>query len=103
MAKVMRKSDAGKIEEIDKTYQFRSPAGAMLRRRFRQRDQPSRHPAVPAKRIRDGSLNQQLMAIGAKYNPRNSNVLLTGNLLFQLNKAGLRDQMTFTFGFDWAF
>lgn len=96
--------DAGKIEEVDQTYQFRSPAGATAATPLQTSAvNPLDNQPYRQLELRDGSLNQQLMAIGAKYNPRNSNVLLTGNLLFQLNKAGLRDQMTFTFGFDWAF
>ena len=96
--------DAGKIEEVDQTFQFRSPAGATATTPL-QTSTINPLDAQPYRQLElsDGSLNQQLMAIGGKFNPRNSNLLITGNLLFQLNKAGLRDQMTFTFGFDWAF
>jgi hypothetical protein len=49
-----------------------------------------------------GSLNLLLGSVGVKFNP-GSRGLLAFNLLFPLNKRGLRDDMTIVAGWEWSF
>jgi hypothetical protein len=49
-----------------------------------------------------GNLTLVLGPVGAKFNVA-QNLLMSGNVLFPLNNAGLRDRATFTFGLDYAF
>ena len=43
-----------------------------------------------------------LGAVGFKYNAV-TNLLLNANILFPITNGGLRDTMTFAFGFEYAF
>ena len=50
----------------------------------------------------NANVNLLLGAVGAKYNVL-GNALVAGNVLFPLNKAGLRDNLTWVFGLEYSF
>jgi hypothetical protein len=95
--------DAGTVNPVNKTYQYRVGAGA-----------PGTDPLLtsstnpisnqPYRQLELGSGNQNLVlgAIGAKYNAA-PNFLISGHVLFPLNKGGLRDRATISIGIDYAF
>lgn len=96
--------DAGTLESEQLTFQYRegstTPATAPLLTSSTNplTGQPYRQLALSS-----GHLNVLLGAVGFKYNLRNTDVLLAGNLLFPLNNAGLRDRLAFSVGVDFAF
>jgi hypothetical protein len=96
---------AGKVDLETKTYPFRPGTAS----------NPNTVPAVQTSSInpvtgepyeqlglRDGHLNLVLGSAGIKYNA-GTNLLLNANILFPITNGGLRDTMTFAFGFEYAF
>jgi hypothetical protein len=95
--------DAGQVEPVNKTYQFRVGAGApatdpvLTSSTNPITNQPYRQLELSA-----GSPSLLLGAVGAKYNVA-PNLLISGHVLFPLNNSGLRDLSTIAIGIDYAF
>lgn len=95
--------DAGKVEAVTKTYQFRSPAGATaVDPLLTSSTNPVTQQPYQQLELGPGNLNLVLGAVGAKVNVA-PNLLLSGHVLFPLTKGGLRDRATIVFGLDYAF
>ena len=95
--------DAGNVEAVTKTYQFRSPAGAAGTVPLTtSTTNPVTGQPYEQLELSPGNLNLVLAAVGAKVNVA-PNLLLSGHVLFPLTKGGLRDTTTIAFGLDYAF
>jgi Putative MetA-pathway of phenol degradation len=95
---------AGTLELETRTFPFRPGAGSTPPTALQT---STTNPATggPYEQLvldPDSSLNLLLGAAGFKFNAA-TNLLLNGNILFPLSDAGLRDRLTFVFGFDYAF
>jgi hypothetical protein len=97
--------DAGKVDLETKTYPFR-PGTASNPNTVPAVQTSSTNPVTgqPYEQLalRDGDLNLVLGSVGFKYNA-GTNLLVNGNVLFPITDGGLRDTMTFAFGFEYAF
>jgi hypothetical protein len=95
--------DAGKIEAETKTFQYRPGAASPGTTPLQTSSvNPLTNAAYRQLALTPGHLNLALGAAGVKYNPF-PKVLLSGNVLFPLTDAGLRDRLTVAFGVDFAF
>jgi hypothetical protein len=95
--------DAGRVEAVTKSYQFRLGAAATGADLVRtSRTNPVTGQPYEQLELTAGNLNLMLGAIGAKVNVA-PNLLLSGHVLFPLTKGGLRDTATIAFGLDYAF
>jgi hypothetical protein len=96
--------DSGKVDVQTKTYQYRSPAGAdaTVPLSTSATNPLTNQPYHQLGLTPNKNLNLMWGATGAKYNPV-GNLLIMGNVLFPLTDAGLRDKLTFAFGFELAF
>jgi hypothetical protein len=95
--------DAGNVKAETKTFQFRpgaaSPATTPLET---STINPLTNSPYRQLTLSSGTLNLGLGSAGVKYNPF-PKVLVSGNVLFPLNKSGLTDNLTLAFGVDFAF
>jgi hypothetical protein len=82
--------DTGRLEMIQRDFPFRTQAGVTGVSSFQEFG------------FREGDLNLNLAAVGAKFNPT-GNLLLSANLLFPLSNAGVRGTVTPVIGFDYSF
>jgi hypothetical protein len=95
--------DAGNLELETRTFPFRAGAGSNTTVPAQtSTTNPLTGQPYEQLALRDGNLSLLLSAFGVKFNPA-TNLLLNANVLFPLTDSGLRDQMTFAFGFEWAF
>ena len=95
--------DAGKVEAATKTFQFRQGAASPGTTPLETSTvNPLTNAPYRQLALTSGHLNLTLGSAGVKYNPF-PNVLLSGNVLFPLSDAGLRDSLTVAFGVDFAF
>lgn len=95
--------DAGNVEAVSKTYDFRAPAGAAGTAPLStSTTNPVTGQPYEQLELSPGNLNWILGAVGAKFNVA-PNLLLSGHVLFPITKGGLRDTMTVAFGLDYAF
>jgi hypothetical protein len=95
--------DAGNIEAVTKSYQFRVGAGATAADPLQtSTTNPVSGQPYEQLELSPGNLNLLLGTIGAKINVA-PNLLLSGHVLFPFTKGGLRDTATFAFGLDYAF
>jgi hypothetical protein len=83
--------DVGRLEEQDKVFNFMSAAGVPGSATFRE------FATIP-----DSNLHTLTGTIGAKINLY-GNLLLSGNVLFPLKKAGIYDSLTPVIGIDYVF
>jgi hypothetical protein len=94
--------DAGTVEVQTKTYQFRQPAGAVDTPLQTSTFNPVTGQPYRQLALQSGDLTLTLGAAGFKFNAA-TNLLVSANILFPLNNAGLRDRLTFAFGAEYAF
>lgn len=95
--------DAGQVEAVNKTYQYRVGAGATAGEPLlTSSTNPISNQPYRQLELRSGHQNLVLGAVGAKYNVA-PNLLISGHVLFPLNKGGLRDRSTIAIGIDYAF
>jgi hypothetical protein len=95
--------DAGTVNAEPKSFRYREGAGAPATAPLlTSSTNPVTNLAYRQLALTPGNLNLQLGSTGFKFNP-GGNLLVTGNLLFPLNKAGLRDRVTVAFGLDYQF
>ena len=96
--------DAGKLEEEQRSYLFRAPSTATPATSTVQTSSTNPLTSQPYRQLAlvDGSLNLVLGAAGFKFNVA-TNLLVSANFLFPFTDGGLRDTLSFTFGFDYAF
>jgi hypothetical protein len=95
---------AGTLELETRTYPFR-PGAASAPPTPLQTSSTNPATGEPYEQLilqPDNSLSLLLGSAGLKFNAA-TNLLITGNVLFPLTDAGLRDRLTFVFGFDYAF
>ncbi|MBS1820225.1 MAG: hypothetical protein JSU08_20020 [Acidobacteria bacterium] len=95
--------DAGNLVDSTRTFQYRIGAGATAADPLlTSSTNPLTGQPYQQLALTPGTLNLLLGSVGAKYNVTGS-LLLSGNLLFPLNRNGLRDRLTYTVGIDYAF
>jgi hypothetical protein len=95
--------DAGQVEPVNKTYQFRVGAGATAADPvLTSSTNPITNQPYRQLELSSGSPSLLLGAVGAKYNVA-PNLLISGHVLFPLNNSGLRDLSTIAIGIDYAF
>ena len=95
--------DAGKLEEEDRAFQYRSGSGAPgTAPLLTSTTNPLTGQHYRQLALSPGNLNLLLGAAGLKYNAA-TNFLISANVLFPLTKVGLRDKFTLAFGVDYAF
>jgi hypothetical protein len=95
--------DAGQVEPVNKTYQYRVGAGATAADPLlTSSTNPISNQPYRQLELSSGHQNLVLGAVGAKYNVA-TNLLISGHVLFPLNKSGLRDLTTISLGIDYAF
>ena len=95
---------AGKVDLETKTFPFRAGTGSTPATAPLQTSSINPLTGQPYEQLglRDGDLNLVLGSAGFKYNA-GTNLLLNANILFPITNGGLRDTMTFAFGFEYAF
>ena len=95
--------DAGDIELETKTFPFRSGAAAPgTAPLMTSTTNPLTGAPYEQLGLFPGNLSLLLGSAGVKYNAA-QNLLLNANVLFPLTDAGLRDQLTWVVGLDYAF
>jgi len=95
---------AGKVDLETKTFPFRAGTGSTPATAPLQTSSINPVTGQPYEQLglRDGDLNLVLGSAGFKYNA-GTNLLVNANILFPITNGGLRDTMTFAFGFEYAF
>jgi hypothetical protein len=95
--------DAGRVEPVTKTFQFRATPGATgADPLLTSSTNPLTQQPYQQLELSPGNMNVVLGAVGAKLNVA-PNLLLSGHVLFPLTKGGLRDRASLAFGLDYAF
>jgi hypothetical protein len=95
--------DAGRVEPVTKTFQFRAPGGATgADPLLTSAANPVTAQPYQQLELSPGNMHLVLGAFGAKINVA-PNLLLSGHVLFPITKGGLRDRASLAFGLDYAF
>jgi hypothetical protein len=95
--------DAGRVEPVTKTFQFRAPAGATgADPLLTSAANPVTAQPYQQLELRPGNMHLVLGTVGTKINVA-PNLLLSGHVLFPITKGGLRDRASIVFGLDYAF
>jgi len=81
---------AGRLGLVDTTWNYQNAGGQNLQTTLREYERM------------DGALNLVSAAVGAKFNV-SGNALISANLLFALNNAGVTARVTPVIGFDFSF
>ena len=94
--------DAGKIDLETKTFPFRTGAATVGGATQTSSTNPLTGQPYQQLALQDGNLSLLWGSTGVKFAAA-TNFLVMAYVLFPLNSAGLRDNLTFAFGVDYAF